>query len=479
VTDGTGTRGPQSSGLHSGELVTSSIRLIKLLGRGGMGSVWLAEHLRLRTQVVVKFMAPEYVANASAMERFEREATLAAQAKSPHVVQVFDHGISNRGDPYIAMELLDGEDLAQRLERDRIIAPAVYAGWLAQICRGLSRAHSRGIVHRDIKPENIFLCDNDGEILVKVLDFGIAKSDRANSDFSATRTGALLGTAYYMSPEQTMGAKDVDLRSDLWSLGVVSYLALTGVRPFDGSAIGELVMAITANPVAPPSRHNPALGAGIDAWFARALARARDERFASAREFAETFMNAISGVDVQATVRRANSAVLTDAQANASALAPASATDQEAKPLAVSTMAPATSGRAAEPTRRSRSAAWVLTAVTLIAATVGGIALMGRNEPPAGPSAASAANLEIPPAVQPVSPPQPQATAVPARATATALPSSSSGDPPPPPSSAAGTAAASRVAPRKAKLPLTPASTVTRPVAPARPESNPLDMKVE
>src|SRR5689334_9146468 len=121
-------------------MVTPSIRLVQLLGRGGMGSVWIAEHLRLQTRVVVKFMAPEYTENREAMQRFEREATLAAQAKSPHVVQVFDHGVSELGLPYIAMELLDGEDLAARIKRDRVIPPPLYADWLTQICRGLGRA---------------------------------------------------------------------------------------------------------------------------------------------------------------------------------------------------------------------------------------------------------------------------------------------------------------------------------------------------
>jgi eukaryotic-like serine/threonine-protein kinase len=291
--------------LAPGALVTPSIRLERLLGRGGMGSVWVAEHLRLRTQVVVKFMAVEYAQNQEAMLRFEREATLAAQAKSPHVVQVFDHGVSQFGLPYIAMELLEGEDLAQRINRTGLIEPASFANWLSQACRGISRAHAKSIVHRDIKPENIFLCDNDGEVLVKVLDFGIAKAHGAATAFSGTQTGAFLGTAYYMSPEQTMGQKDLDHRSDLWALGVVAFYALTGSRPFEADAIGPLVIAITSGVIPTPSSRNPRLGVGVDAWMAKALARPREQRFQSAKEMAEAFVQVVGASSSTLVMERA------------------------------------------------------------------------------------------------------------------------------------------------------------------------------
>lgn len=280
--------------LAPGASVTPSIRLQRLLGQGGMGSVWIADHLRLHTQVVVKFMAAEHALNAEALARFEREAALAAQAKSPHVVQVFDHGVSLFGLPYIAMELLDGEDLAHRVARGPI-EPVLFANWFGQACRGVGRAHAKGIVHRDLKPENIFLCDNDGEVLVKVLDFGIAKSDET-AGFGGTQTGALLGTAYYMSPEQTMGQKDLDHRSDLWALGVVAFYALTGTRPFDGEAIGALVMAINTRAVPNPSSRRPSLGPSVDAWMAKALARPREERFQTAKHMAEAFQSAVAAL---------------------------------------------------------------------------------------------------------------------------------------------------------------------------------------
>lgn len=282
-----------SDGLAAGTMVTPSIRLVRELGRGGMGSVWVAEHLRLHTQVVVKFIVQEHIRSPEVVARFEREAALAAQAKSPHVVQVFDHGIAENGLPYIAMELLEGEDLGSRLERG-VIAPNVLCDWLSQACKGLARAHSKGIVHRDIKPENIFLTDNEGDVLVKILDFGIAKAD-PSSGFASTKTGALMGTAYFMSPEQTMGLRTVDHRTDLWALGVVTYLALTGIRPFEGETIGQLVIAITHGSIAPLASHHPAL-APLDPWMTRALARDPNARFPSAKDLAESFTAAVAAM---------------------------------------------------------------------------------------------------------------------------------------------------------------------------------------
>jgi serine/threonine-protein kinase len=283
--------------LQVGAHVTANIRLVRLLGQGGMGSIWLADHLGLHTQVVVKFVSAELADKPDIRERFEREAAFAAQAKSPHVVQVLDYGITAFGIPYIAMELLEGEDLGKRIARDGIIAPEVFAGWLTQACKGLGRAHAKGIVHRDIKPDNIFLCEIDGETVVKVLDFGIAKGTDggAAAAFSGTKTDAFLGTAYYMSPEQTMGAKHIDLRTDLWSMAVTTYLALTATRPFESGSIGELVVAITSAPIAPPSTCNPRLGPSIDAWMTKALARPVDERFSSAKEMADAFAAAVAG----------------------------------------------------------------------------------------------------------------------------------------------------------------------------------------
>jgi serine/threonine protein kinase len=281
--------------VSEGTYITPTVRLVRQLGQGGMGSVWVADHLALRTQVVVKFMAERLASDAVSVARFTREAAAAAQIKSPHVVQVFDHGVTPQGIPFIVMELLEGNDLGHHLkQRNGFLSPQELASILWQVAKALGKAHERGIVHRDIKPENIFLCDGgSGETFVKLLDFGIAKGGEVLSN--ATSTGAVMGTPYYMSPEQMVGAKNVDFRSDLWSLGVVAYQALTGTRPFDGDTYGALAIAIHSAPLVPPTKINPNLPPSLDAWFAKACARDPNERFGSAKELAESFAAAVSG----------------------------------------------------------------------------------------------------------------------------------------------------------------------------------------
>src|SRR5258708_23979812 len=157
-------------------LVTSNVRLVRPLGQGGMGSVWVAEHLSLKTHVVVKVMARELADSKEALARFSREAAAASQVKSPHVVQTFDHGVRDDGRPYIVMELLEGRDLDQHLTDRGKLAPAEVVAIVGQLARALSKAHERGLVHRDVKPSNVFFLDaGGGELFVKLLDFGIAK----------------------------------------------------------------------------------------------------------------------------------------------------------------------------------------------------------------------------------------------------------------------------------------------------------------
>jgi serine/threonine protein kinase len=257
-----------------------------------MGRVWIAEHLTLETNVVVKFMASDIAATADGAARFAREASVAAAVKSPHVVQVFDHGVTPEGDAYIVMEMLDGRDLAQHLAANGPMAPRDVAALVAQVAKALGKAHQVGVVHRDIKPDNIFLCDADGgELFVKLLDFGIAKRDQHKVTSAATTTGAVVGTPYYMSPEQIVGDKDTDARTDIWSLGVVAYEAMTGRRPFEGTTVGAITLAIhTATRRV--SDHLPGAAPALDEWFARACARNVKERFQTPREAAQALLAA-------------------------------------------------------------------------------------------------------------------------------------------------------------------------------------------
>jgi len=234
----------------------------------------------------VKFMEGEFSHSAEAHLRFEREAKAAAQLRSPHVVQVLDHGVCE-GTPYIAMELLDGEDLGKRLQKNGTIHPRDLSAVINQVCRALTKAHAVGIVHRDLKPDNIFLVRDDDREIAKVLDFGIAKSAAAALEGSNTKTGAMLGTPYYMSPEQAQGVKSVDYRSDLWSLAVIVYQCLTGHLPFDSEALGDLLMKIMVQPLPVPS-HVAQVPPGFDGWWARAASRDPAGRFQTAKEFTES-----------------------------------------------------------------------------------------------------------------------------------------------------------------------------------------------
>jgi serine/threonine-protein kinase len=280
--------------LQAGDFVTPAVRLLRPLAEGGMGRVWVAEHQGLHAHVVVKLMAPEMTERPDGAERFAREAAAAAAIKSPHVVQVFDHGITTTGTPYIVMELLEGKDLGEHLESHGRMAPADVVTLVGQIGKALSKAHKASIIHRDIKPENIFLCDTEGgEIFVKLLDFGTARRETETSS-RTTVPGQIMGTPYYMSPEQSVGASDVDERSDIWSLGVVTFEALTGQKPFDGSSVGAITIAIHG-PLPRMTDVVPDLPLALDAWFARSCAHEPRDRFATVREATDILVEAVTG----------------------------------------------------------------------------------------------------------------------------------------------------------------------------------------
>jgi serine/threonine-protein kinase len=273
--------------------VTPNIRLVRLLDQGSMGSVWVADHTTLGTQVAVKFMSSHVAQNPNLVTRFSREAHAAAQIRSPHVVQILDHGITPEGVPYIAMELLQGESLQKHLKRVGRLSPADTARVIAQTCKALGKAHQVGIVHRDIKPANIFLTDEDGELFVKLLDFGVAK--HTDGDLSMTRTNEKVGTPFYMCPEQLISAKHVDYRADIWSIGIVAYHSLVGQVPFKATSFGDLCLAVSRGVYTLPSQAVPGLSLAVDAWFQRALAKKPEGRFESAKQAAEELERALRG----------------------------------------------------------------------------------------------------------------------------------------------------------------------------------------
>ncbi|MBI4953236.1 MAG: serine/threonine protein kinase, partial [Myxococcales bacterium] len=279
---------------QSGAVVGGRYRLVAPLGRGAMGEVWRAEHVYLHSQLALKLIATrDRGSGPEALARFSREAQAAAVLRSPHVVHIFDHGVD--GDAaFIAMELLEGESLFDRLRRAGRLDPTDTARILAQMARAVDRAHAAGIVHRDLKPQNIFLAHVDGREVVKVLDFGIAKMTVLKGmDALATQEGFMVGTPCYMSPEQILGNRLVDGQSDLWQLGVVAFECTCGRLPFQSEAVGELMVQICSAPLPVPSRL-ARVPDGFDAWAARALARAPAERFASGHELAASLCRVLA-----------------------------------------------------------------------------------------------------------------------------------------------------------------------------------------
>ena len=281
------------------ELVASKYRLVRMIGQGGMGSVWEGEHISLGTRVAVKFIERELADSEEARERFDKEARAAAKLQSRYVVGVFDHGVMPDGRPFIVMEYLGGETLEEYATARGRLDLVETALIVRQVAKGLAKAHELGIVHRDLKPENIFLTESpdDDERVAKVVDFGIAKfTDGAPVGMSSsTRTGMILGTPMYMSPEQARGLREIDHRSDLWALGVVVYRCVLGKLPFEGQAVGDIVVKICTQDPPMPTQVDPSLPAPLDAWFKRCVERDREGRFGSVKELASELL-VVAGV---------------------------------------------------------------------------------------------------------------------------------------------------------------------------------------
>ncbi len=458
-------RGKLAPIVDSGSVLAGKYRLESLLGRGGMGSVWRATHLGLEAPVAIKLIDPHVMSNPEAIGRFHREARAAAGLRSPHVVQILDHGVDEATHvPFIAMELMEGESLAQRLARLGRLSPAETARVITHVSRALVRAHEGGVVHRDLKPDNVFLVQNEDEELAKVLDFGIAKAQSALATDSATRTGAVMGTPYYMSPEQISGAKNVDFRTDLWALGVMTVECLTGRRPFDADSIGGLTLKICVEPVPPPSTFGP-VPPGFDAWFERAVARDVNRRFGSAREAAEELRRVCAG---EGGVGRGSAPMLGYAPAPTPAqTSPSRSAGPGTGPSGVATASPIQYAGAPTPTTAGQAAAASLSALSrtsaegaltragsgrrsgpwiavtgLAAVVVGGavaLFLFGRDAPTDEPAASAAALVPTPaePGLAPAAVavvPAPAATAEPSvRAAASAIAITPMPEPPSPP----------------------------------------------
>jgi eukaryotic-like serine/threonine-protein kinase len=302
-----GTRGSRLESarmsLSTGDIIDGKYRIIRLLGEGGMGAVYEGENTRIHRRVAIKVLHSAVAQTGEAVARFEREAQAAGRIGSEHIVEVLDLGNLPSGDRYMVMEFMDGDSLSGRIRsRGRLTAGETYP-IIHQLLEALSAAHGAGIIHRDLKPDNVYLLKTRGgkADFVKLLDFGISKFNQLSGDsgFSMTRTGAVMGTPYYMAPEQAKGSRDLDHRVDLYAAGVILYEAVTGEVPFNADTFNELLFKIVLEQARPVEQVVPGIDPNFAAIVNKSMARDPAARFQSAREFQQALEQWAAGAGPQ------------------------------------------------------------------------------------------------------------------------------------------------------------------------------------
>jgi serine/threonine-protein kinase len=395
-------RGPARDTDLTGTLLADKYRLVRLLGRGGVGEVYEAIHELIGLRVAVKLIRFEYAGNPELAARFLQEARAAASVGHPGIVQVQDVGTSHDGRTYLVMEYLEGEDLEKVMRRQRRMPVGDIVAILTDVLEALEAAHRKGIVHRDLKPENIYLAaGRKGERNVKLLDFGIARlTDEAGQTTRLTQPGAVMGTPFYMSPEQARGDQEIDAGVDIYAAGVMLFEALTGRLPFLASSFHQvLTLALTAPfPSARALRGD--LPEALERVIFKATARERARRHATAAEFAadlapfrphQTTFTPVDGEPPQDDRPRAlTSQTPLPIPARTSAPPPRVAASGPRPPAATPTRdagarAPADSGTAPPPRRRSRPVVWVALGLVGVALVAGGLVLGLRQGSDSGP----------------------------------------------------------------------------------------------
>ena len=356
--------------LIAGTVVAGKYRVDELIGRGGMGAVYRATNLAIGKRVALKFLYPEAALDRDAVARFQREAEAASAAESAHIVEIFDSGTTDDGRPFLVMELLRGEDLRQRLRREGRLPPNDAVRIAAQVARALRRAHEAGIVHRDLKPDNVFLCERDDDpMFVKLVDFGISKVARREVTADAlTRRGVVLGTAFYMAPEQAQALPDVDGRTDLYSLGAILYEALTGEPPHHGRVYESVLIDICTKDAPPLRERAPDVPEPLARVVHRALERDRSRRYQCAEELHAALLAAAPGAAAPGGEVRSQPLGLVP-NAGSGALAAAAVTGEAA------------AVRSASPPRPRSERRWILAVavVAILAAASAALVLTGRH----------------------------------------------------------------------------------------------------
>jgi serine/threonine-protein kinase len=309
--------------VQEGDVLAGKYRVEKVLGFGGMGVVVSAFRGDLEQRVAVKFLSQAAAERPDAAERFRREARAAAKIRSEHVARVLDVGTLDTGLPYMVMEFLEGNDIADELRQHQWLPILEAVDFILQAIEALAEAHAAGVVHRDLKPGNLFLARRaDGSRRVKVLDFGISKALTGSSveELSLTKTAALIGSPLYMAPEQMRSAKDVDTRADIWSLGAMLYEMLTGQPPYTGESIPQLCAALLHDDPIPLRQHRPEIPEGLEQAVLRCLMKDRNHRFPTVCELGRALLP-FAQADSRIHVERAER-VLGAIDATMSGLAP-------------------------------------------------------------------------------------------------------------------------------------------------------------
>ncbi len=273
-----------------GRLLQGRYRIRRMIGQGGMGCVYEAQHELIGRRLAIKCLHPEFLTNPVVVERFQREAQAATAVGNEHIIEVTDMGTLDDGSPFIVLEYLDGTVFSELLSRQGYLPIARLVHIIRQVCDALAAAHAKGIVHRDLKPENIFLIDHARDPdFVKVLDFGISKMRESSEQVqgSLTKTGTALGTPYFMAPEQAQGRRDVDHRADVYALGVILYQGLTGKLPFEADSYPMLMVKIMTQLPPPMAQHRPGIDERLERVVLKAMAKDREQRFQSVKALSD------------------------------------------------------------------------------------------------------------------------------------------------------------------------------------------------
>jgi tRNA A-37 threonylcarbamoyl transferase component Bud32 len=274
--------------IDSGTRISGRYEIVNLIGEGGMGEVYEAKHVHIGRHVAIKCLNKEYSKDKEAMERFEQEARIAGTLGHANICELMDFGVTDDGQPYLVMELMEGENLAELLKREKPLEVERALEITAGVLTALEEAHGQGIVHRDLKPENIFMAQvkGHGEV-VKLLDFGISKiMKQGESAMRLTKTGMMVGTPFYMSPEQVRARTDIDHRTDLYACGVILFEMLTGDLPFDGRSFNEIIVKIIEDKF-PAMGEDDDIPKGVASLIRKSVEKKADKRFQTAKEFGE------------------------------------------------------------------------------------------------------------------------------------------------------------------------------------------------